>query len=278
MTTVGQKESLTYKDWNGNSQWYALKDTSNNWALNSATGGLDSFKAYQSTNSGDTYVNASNASGVVRVNYETGAGTAFKVYGGSSSLLYASFSGTTSIQFPGLAASSGRDCLQIDNSGYVTNTGAACGSGTGGSGTVTSGTAGQIAYYISNGTSLGGTNTVPVTAGGTGAATSAGALANLGGISFNRDFATDDGRAAHSKCQWSGHSYSIWREGRLHGKWFDCVLHGQSCRDSGGNRRSVFDWRERVLPNKSFGHKPDGVLHQPANQPQGREHVWPPGS
>jgi len=181
--TVGQKESLTYKDWNGNSQWYALKDTSNNWALNSATGGLDSFKAYQSTNSGDTYVNASNASGVVRVNYETGAGTAFKVYGGSSSSLYASFSGTTSIQFPGLAASSGPNCLQVDNSGYVTNTGSACGSSTGGSGTVTSGNAGQIAYYIANGTSLGGTSTVPVTAGGTGSATSAGALQNLDGIS-----------------------------------------------------------------------------------------------
>ena len=37
-----------------------VKDANNNWALNSASGGLDSFKAYQSTNSGDTYVNASN--------------------------------------------------------------------------------------------------------------------------------------------------------------------------------------------------------------------------
>ncbi len=55
-----QKGSFTYKDWNGNSQWYMVKDASNNWALNSATGGLDSFKAYQSTNSGDTYINASN--------------------------------------------------------------------------------------------------------------------------------------------------------------------------------------------------------------------------
>ena len=72
--TTSQKGSFTYKDWNGNSQWYLVKDASNNWALNSATGGLDSFKAYQSTNSGDTYINASNATGVVRVNYETGAG------------------------------------------------------------------------------------------------------------------------------------------------------------------------------------------------------------
>ena len=58
--TTSQKESFIYKDWNGNSQWYMVKDASNNWALNSATGGLDSFKAYQSTNSGDTYINASN--------------------------------------------------------------------------------------------------------------------------------------------------------------------------------------------------------------------------
>jgi hypothetical protein len=36
--TTSQKGSFTYKDWNGNSQWYMVKDASNNWALNSATG------------------------------------------------------------------------------------------------------------------------------------------------------------------------------------------------------------------------------------------------
>jgi hypothetical protein len=173
--TQSQKESLIYKDWNGNSQWYAEKDASNNWELNSAVGGLDSFKAYQSTNSGDTYVNASNTSGAVRVNYETGAGTAFKVYGGSSSSVYASFTGTTSIAFPGLAASSGHNCVQIDSSGYITNTGSACGAG---GGAVGSGSAGQIAYY-STGTSIGGMSTVPVSAGGTGAATAAVAAASI---------------------------------------------------------------------------------------------------
>ncbi|MGA3009937.1 MAG: hypothetical protein ABSD72_06710 [Terracidiphilus sp.] len=129
--TASQKESLIYNDWNGNSQWYMVKNATNDWALNSATGGLDSFMAYQSTNSGDTYVNASNSTGVVRINYETGAGTGFKVYGGNSSTLYASFTGTTAIQFPGLAASSGHNCLQVDNSGYISNTGTACGTGTG---------------------------------------------------------------------------------------------------------------------------------------------------
>jgi len=178
--TTSQKESFIYKDWNGNSQWYMVKDASNNWALNSATGGLDSFKAYQSTNSGDTYINASNSSGVVRVNYESGAGTGFNIYGGSSSSLYASFTGTTAIKFPGLAASSGHNCLQIDNSGYITNTGSACGSGSGGSGgTINSGSSGQIAYYTAAGTTIGGVSTVPLTAGGTGATTAAGAVSNL---------------------------------------------------------------------------------------------------
>jgi hypothetical protein len=178
---TSQKESFTYKDWNGNSQWYMVKDASNNWALNSATGGLDSFKAYQSSNSGDTYIDASNPTGVVRVNYETGSGAAFNIYGGVSSSLYASFTGTNAIKFPGLAAGTGTNCLQIDNSGYITNTGQACGTGSG-SGSVSSGTAGQIAYYTSNGTALGGTNAVPVTAGGTGASTAAGALVSLGAL------------------------------------------------------------------------------------------------
>jgi hypothetical protein len=181
--TASQKGSFTYKDWNGNSQWYLVKDANNNWALNSATGGLDSFKAYQSTNSGDTYVNASNASGVVRVNYETGAGSAFNIYGGNSSNLYASFSGNTSIKFPGLSASSGHNCLQIDASGYITNTGVACGSGSG-SGTVNSGSTGQIAYYNSNGTAISGMSSIPVSVGGTGATTAAGALSALGAMSL----------------------------------------------------------------------------------------------
>lgn len=175
--TTSQKGSFTYKDYNGNSQWFVLKDASNNWALNSALGGLDSFKAYQSTNSGDTYVNASNSTGVVRVNYENGSGTAFNIYGGSSGSLYASFSGTNAIKFPGLSASSGRNCLQIDSSGYISNTGFACGRG---SGTVNSGAVGQIAYYNNAGTAVSGMTTVPISAGGTGATTAAAALSTLG--------------------------------------------------------------------------------------------------
>jgi hypothetical protein len=69
---------------------------------------------------------------VVRVNYETGSGTSFNIYGGGSTSLYASFTGTASIKFPGLAASSGYNCLQVDNSGFITNTGSGCFSGGGG--------------------------------------------------------------------------------------------------------------------------------------------------
>jgi hypothetical protein len=170
--TKSQQESLNYKDWNGNSQWAMIKDTSNNWALTSAVSGLDSLKAYQSTNSGDTYVNTSNSSGAVRINYESGSGTQFKIYGGNSSTLYAAFTGAQSIQFPGLAAAGGNNCLQIDSSGYITNTGNACG-------TVSSGTTGQIAYYSANGNAVAGTTTVPISAGGTGASTVAGALSTL---------------------------------------------------------------------------------------------------
>ena len=190
--TASQKGSFTYKDWNGNSQWYMVKDASNNWSLNSALGGLDSFKAYQSTNSGDTYINASNSTGVVRVNYETGAGAGFNVYGGSSSSLYASFTGAAAIKFPGLAAGSGHNCVQIDTSGYITNTGSACGTSSGGgSGTVSSATSGQIAYYTGNGTSIGGMSQVTVSAGGTGASTASGALASLGAQAAIAGLTTD---------------------------------------------------------------------------------------
>ena len=115
--TTSQKGSYTYKDWNGSSQWYMVKDQYNNWALISAVGGLDSFKAYQSSNSGDTYIDTSNATGHIRLNYESGSGTETDIYSGSSANLVAAFQGPTSIKFPGLAASSGHFCLQVDTSG-----------------------------------------------------------------------------------------------------------------------------------------------------------------
>ena len=161
--------------------WSTVKDGSNNWVLNSSAGGVDSFKAYQSINSGDTYINASNSSGMVRVNYEAGAGTGFNIYGGNSGTLYAGFTGSTSIEFPGLAASNGHNCVQIDDAGFITNTGLPCGSG---SGTVNNGVTGQIAYYNGSGAALSGVNAVPVSAGGTGASSAGAALASLGAASL----------------------------------------------------------------------------------------------
>jgi hypothetical protein len=180
--TTSQKGSFTYKDWNGNSQWYLVKDASNNWELNSATGGLDSFKAYQSTNTGDTYIDASNSTGHVRLNYETGSGAETDIYSGSGTSLDAAFLAPNAIKFPGLAASSGDFCLQIDNSGYITNTGSPCGTGSGsggGSGTINSGSSGQIAYYTTSGTVIGGVSAVPLASGGTGATSASTAIANL---------------------------------------------------------------------------------------------------
>ena len=178
---ASQKGAFIYEDWNGTSQWRMAKDAGNNWALNSPPSGLDSLKAYQGSNGGDTLVNAASPSGVVRVNYEGGSGSAFNIYGGSSDKLYASFSGAASIQFPGLAPISGTNCLQIDATGSMTKTGSPCSTA---SGTVGSGSAGQIAYYPGAGTSLGGTSMVPISAGGTGASTAAGAVMALGAASL----------------------------------------------------------------------------------------------
>ncbi len=182
--TAEQKESYVYRDHTGASQWYLVKDQYSNWAVNSALSGINSFKAYQSTSGGDTYVNASSPSGVVRVNYEPNSGTGMKIYGGSSSTVYAAFTAANAIQFPGLAASSGHNCVEIDNSGYISNTGSPCGSGSG-SGTVNAGATGQIAYYNNNGAAVSGISAVPVASGGTGATTAAGALAALGAASLS---------------------------------------------------------------------------------------------
>jgi len=51
-------------------------------------------------------------------------------------------------------------CVSIDSNGNLVDAGGACGTGTG-SGTVTSGTAGQIAYYPANGASVSGSSFPP---------------------------------------------------------------------------------------------------------------------
>ena len=103
--TATQKESFIYKDWNGNSQWYMVKDAGNNWALNSAIDLTDHFKAYQS---GETMLN-SNGTGYVSVNREAGSGSGGLVV----------FSG----------GSAPTQVAKVDSAGNFTNTGTVVSSG-----------------------------------------------------------------------------------------------------------------------------------------------------
>jgi hypothetical protein len=80
--TTGQKESFVYKDWNGASQWYMVKDAGNNWELNSAIDSTDHIKAYQN---GETMLNSSGT-GYVSVNREANSGSGgFVVFSGGTS-------------------------------------------------------------------------------------------------------------------------------------------------------------------------------------------------
>lgn len=111
----------------GSAEWEMRDDAAYNFHLHN-TGGtsqLDVLVGYvnQSTNlnSQQTYP--------VYINGSTNAGTGGAVIesGGSSPIIWMSVTGSTTIKIPGLLASSGHYGLQIDTSGYVTNTGAAPG-------------------------------------------------------------------------------------------------------------------------------------------------------
>ncbi len=134
--TTTQKESFIYKDYTGASQWYMVKDGSNNWALNSAIDGLDHLKAYQN---GDEYLDAAGT-GAVRFNVEANAGTGGVVF-------YSGGATPTTV-------------AKIDGSGNLTVASCTgCGATSGGAGTVASGTAGQLAYYATTGTTVSGLGT-----------------------------------------------------------------------------------------------------------------------
>jgi len=134
--TTNHSGAFGFKDYLGSTHWFLIHDTSNNFELYSPIAALDALKAYESSNTGDTYLNATKSTGVLRFNYETGSGTQFKVYGGSSSALYLSMTAANSLQLPGYAASAGRVCLDTDTSGNVHTTAYDCGSSST-SGTVT---------------------------------------------------------------------------------------------------------------------------------------------
>ena len=128
-SSAAQSEAFIYKNFAGTTQWYMVNKTTNDWALNSAVGNLDSFKAYQSTNSGDTYINTANATGVVRINYETGASPYTRIYDGAGNT-EAYFCGATCLQFPGIKNAVQASIPRLDTSGYMTNSNVGLATGT----------------------------------------------------------------------------------------------------------------------------------------------------
>ena len=128
--TTNQKESFIYKDYSGTSQWYLLNDTHNTFAINEAVSGVDSLKAYNSGGLAanyDLYLD-SQSTGAIRLNFEANSGTGgLDVYGGGATpTLWFSVTAANAVRLPGIPASSGYNCLQVDTSGYITNTGAGC--------------------------------------------------------------------------------------------------------------------------------------------------------
>jgi hypothetical protein len=76
--------------------------------------------------------------------------TALQTFGSGASIATLTLSGITG---------GGTQCLQVSNTGVVSGTTAACGSGGSGSGTVNSGASGDLAYYASTGTAVSQTTT-----------------------------------------------------------------------------------------------------------------------
>ena len=165
-------------------QWYWSCSSTSVCELHNA-GATTPANIFLGYPNGETEINSQTTNPVVINNTSTAGTGGFKVYEGGSNYNTELFGVTGTVAspayyFPGLAPASGAYCLEINSNGYMTNTGAACGSGSGGtSGTINSGSSGQIAYYTANGTTIGGTSAVPLTAGGTGATSASGAIANL---------------------------------------------------------------------------------------------------
>ena len=159
-STGEQKEAFVYRNYAGIGQWYMVKNTTNDWALNSAVGNLDSFKAYQSTNSGDTYINTTNATGVVRINYETGASPYTRIYDGAGNT-EAYFCGATCLQFPGIKNATQASIPRLDTSGYMTNSNVGLATGTSSPG----GSCTPPAIYFNTSGTSGGNNNLYVCSG-----------------------------------------------------------------------------------------------------------------
>ncbi len=149
----------------GNSQWYMVKDANNNWALNSATGDWTASRLTRAAIAEiptstlrilqawfASIMNRAAAEERISMGKLEQPDCGFLRHDGDF------VSRARSKQRPGTACT-------IDNSGYISNTGSACGTGSGGTnGTVNSGNAGQVAYYAANGTVINGMSALPITA------------------------------------------------------------------------------------------------------------------
>ena len=85
--------------------------------------------------------------------------------GGSSPMTWGSRSGTTTTFATTTGTLTSGDCVSIDSNGNLQSAGAACSSGGGGSGTVNTGTANQLTYYGSTGSTVSGNANFTVSSG-----------------------------------------------------------------------------------------------------------------
>ena len=112
-------------------------------ALQSMTPTANAYH-FRAFNGSGTEIDSESTAGVsINATSTSGSGP-FTVYAGGAAYYDTTLfqvqnngNGTANYLLPSIAAESGNNCLQVDNSGYVTNTGHACGTGSG-SGSVTS--------------------------------------------------------------------------------------------------------------------------------------------
>ena len=126
--------------------------------VNSTQGALTLF----GSSSGTININPQAAAGSYNFNLPTTAGTAgqplLSAGGGASPMTYGSLQGNTTAFVTASGSFTTGNCVSADASGNLVDNGTPC--GTGGSGTVTSSTAGQVAYYPSSSTVVAGNSSL----------------------------------------------------------------------------------------------------------------------
>jgi hypothetical protein len=108
------------------------------------TGATTPGRVFKANANGQTDIDSQGTSTLTVNNTSTGGTGGFTVYGGGASYyntavfaIQPNGTGGAYYKFPTIASSSGEGCAQLDDSGYLSNTGNPCGTGSG-SGTVTS--------------------------------------------------------------------------------------------------------------------------------------------